>query len=473
MSLSAFCPVVQSDFPRFKLLLQSLKVFADGPIFDQFICCVPNRDIPLFSQTFSEFETYKFCSQPLTIVCDDDIIQPNLVQTGWHKQQILKLLIHTWISSDYVCVFDADVLCCSPVSKSTFIKSGRARIQFDQHEGQNVWMQNASKALEWTPPKNTLYMDVTPAILSKHVVKLVCDEFKLDQLVYWISKCEISEYSLYYVTLQKNNLFDKFHFVSPLIAKCSIWYLSEFFGWSFERCMAENVPFTVYQSNIKLLPEIVIAGTHKYLFKDEQLDMPQINCVLHLTNKDWLPIGIRNFQAQTYSNCRLYVVLGNLNEAQFKCLEFDRIHLCKEPSFASGSLVAEWVENTLYHPTRLDVQKQMLGKFQVDKHAFGQQLIFVKNCSLVRFSPNTDSVSLSQLCKVAEDTQKVPSEHISRLGDGLQLLSVYVATDLTDSYIQKVKGQTWESYQVFPLYMQTHRDDFDNQVKKFVERFGC
>ena len=195
------------------------------------------------------------------------------------------------------------------------------------------------------------------------------------------------------------------------------------------------------------------------------------------TSLDWIPIGIKNFKAQTYPNCKLYIVwtgLGSdVEQARSMVKQFGITFCDTIPSFSQDELVAEWKEQTVYHPIRLAVQRLLLEESGLNSVGFGQQLIFVKCCpTLIRISPIGEQ--LSRLYKYGEDGKTSfdgMSSLVSSTPTGLQLLSCYVAKDLTDSYIKTVRGQTWEPHQNFELYMQTHRDEFAKQVKLFVERF--
>ena len=478
-TISAICPVVRSDFNRFELLLTSLNHFALEPYFDEFWCSIPKSDIFEFSNYFSEFKVEKFCKSKLKIISDDDLIPPEQIKTGWHKQQLIKLLISSKLKSDFYCVFDSDVLCCTPVMKTSFIDNyGRALMQYDGHNGQNVWMKNTCRVLNTIPSSNLKYMDVTPAILSTKIVQDICQKYELKTLVRWIGSEMVSEYSLYYITCVSQDLLEKYHFIGRIITDTTIWYLPEVFSWTFEKAMEEKIPFTLYQSNVKISDLCVSAHVRKILFP--HIKLPEINCICVLNSNnldlDCFKASLGSFLFQTYENSKLYILDKNKILNNFP-IYHPRIHICQDLSKLDHiELVAEWNCNTIYHSTRLEVQYRILNQdTSYFKCYFGQQLIFSKNTSIVKISPKS-SIGLSPMYRNWSLSSHMENLNLNNsnpktsfcIEKGLHILSIYIfdLTTIQDQYINSIKGQTWELYQYHPLYSEEKRNEMNDKIKE-------
>lgn len=456
MSLSAVCPLITTDLGRFKLLVASLDKFALEPIFDEFWCCVAD---PSISSELAEIDTWKFCRTPIQFIDDDELVEPGLIKTGWYKQQVIKLLLAERVTTDFYCVFDADVLCCRPLTRSMLIdERGRAVLQYDRQDGQVLWMKNACRLLGYEPDASTEWMDVTPAILSTTLTRQLCQDIGLQRLIHWISVELTSEYSLYYINLISKGLFETYHFVGRLISDQAVWFFPEVFTWSFGKELEKgDAPFTLYQSNIKISDVCVRASVRPYLFPDSKF--PLIRCVLRLTRVDRLGLSIGSFLEQTYPNTELYI----LTELELVMETSSRIPVCREePTQTVGTLTAEWNEMTLYHPTRLEAQYNLMMDRGWDECRLGRQMVYLPSMGILKVSPVSE---VGFACLSRSNSSGSPK----CLDGGLHILSIYIADGTDDPYIQTIAGRTWEPYQFHVLYREPERKRVQTRVEELLD----
>lgn len=166
--MDAILPLRQRDLPRATLLLCSLCQRAHG-IGTLWIVC-PDNDILSIRQNLQRFgETFTINVLPETKIVPE--LQFFTTLNGWRKQQIIKLAIADWVNSDFYLTLDADVVCTRHVQLDNLIVDGRAPCLVHQDNFRRDYYISAERVLGMCAPRPHIFHNVTPAILSKDVMK--------------------------------------------------------------------------------------------------------------------------------------------------------------------------------------------------------------------------------------------------------------------------------------------------------------
>lgn len=275
--LEAVLPLTLADLARSEILRTSLDRF-----FGDLGTCwvvVPDRDLKALARAIAgpryqllpestlvpELQFYK---RARAAVGRD----PHL---GWYAQQIIKLGIAEYVSSDFYLTLDADVICVRPVRSADLISNQRARSKrytdVDVHRG---WYRCAAKLLG-LPRSRSLHHPVTPCLLSREAVldlqanlsarvapvartlaRLLprsLSQYLASWRSYLLRNLGWSEYALYHTFLEGTNRWDHYHYEegSTGIAWNSVWERNALAGWSPAQSFQGegNFFFTVVQSN--------------------------------------------------------------------------------------------------------------------------------------------------------------------------------------------------------------------------------
>ena len=134
---------------------------------------------------------------------------------GWIKQQILKLLFAEHVRAPFYITFDADVICCRPVSVDDLVIRGRAKASYQGKSVHPKWWQHSSAILKQPHKRDGIGHGVTPNIVSSKVVRRMIGHLGAMYGPGWIEHlCRNegwTEYTLYSVFLENLGLLTRYH----------------------------------------------------------------------------------------------------------------------------------------------------------------------------------------------------------------------------------------------------------------------
>ena len=167
MWIDAVLPLALKDASRAELLLESLAQNFTGLRKIWVVCPDAQRE-----QIAKRYQTLQL---PFEIRVESElVIVPEfalkLRQSGWFRQQLIKLAIFERIESDLYLTLDADVVCTRPVSAEQLVGDGRGAC-FLTHEDQfNYWYRRVECVLRVRAPRRGVTHNVTPALLHRNAV---------------------------------------------------------------------------------------------------------------------------------------------------------------------------------------------------------------------------------------------------------------------------------------------------------------
>ena len=256
MWIDAVLPLALRDASRAEFLFESLKLNFSGLRRIWVIC--PESQLHEIKQKFSVLSLpFELCIESeLRVVPEFNI---KVRQSGWFKQQLIKLAIHEFIESDLYLTLDADVVCARPVTAAQLIEDGRGRcfLVYPNHYG--YWYQRVNDVLRLKSAGHRGLHNVTPALLHRKAVKELKE--KIEQMLcarlyskgwrgvkqrwhLWVNRNSVTyapwriflvaarpwtEYALYYTFLEANGRFDEYHYYSDVClydVERSLWAAS-------------------------------------------------------------------------------------------------------------------------------------------------------------------------------------------------------------------------------------------------------
>jgi len=275
-----------------KILFSSLEKFAKPELFETFFIVCPKDQIPKISQLTEQWHNFT-----IKIIDEEDLI-PELANYptvgGWRKQQIIKLAIASIVKTPFYLTFDADIICTSPISVEKLIPGNKALLQQQERLTRAWWWGSSAHYININPNLNESGMDVTPAILSTQVCLNLVKHLENTGKC-WIKRLlnphrkyawqrlnprfknqySWTEYSLYYLFLEKNNEINTYHTIcgtkeAPqrlLSNKNSVWNSTPFETWdpSIVFSNKDTSLFCVIQSNKNISPNVVWNRVKKYI----------------------------------------------------------------------------------------------------------------------------------------------------------------------------------------------------------------
>jgi len=274
------------------ILFSSLEKFSPPKLFDKFFLVCPKSQIKTLSKYIDNWPDL-----PLKLLDEEDLV-PEFKRFptvgGWRKQQVIKLAIASFIKTPYYLTFDADIVCTSPISEDILLPNNKALLQKQQRYTRTKWWTSSAKYLNTNANIDTLGMDVTPAILSTkicldliqtlnknklgwiHSLLSPHKKYAWQRILPWYKKrFSWTEYSLYYLFLEKNNNIEKYHSIcgsngisQRLFSNQNcVWNETSFDDWNPSIAFSEDDHglFCVIQSNKNITPHIVWQRIEKYI----------------------------------------------------------------------------------------------------------------------------------------------------------------------------------------------------------------
>lgn len=241
MLIDAVLPLALRDASRAEFLFESLKLNFSGLRRIWVIC--PESQLGEIKGRFSSLSLpFELCIESeLKIVPEFGI---KVRQSGWFKQQLIKLAIYKHVESDLYLTLDADVVCARPVSADQLLEEGRGRCALQYSNDFVYWYKRVWAVLSLKNKNYRGVHNVTPALLHRKAVMELKD--KIDQMIWagkystgwrgikqrwhlWLNRKSViyapwriflvgarpwTEYALYYTFLEANGKFDYYHYYS-------------------------------------------------------------------------------------------------------------------------------------------------------------------------------------------------------------------------------------------------------------------
>lgn len=271
--MDIICPVIETDFDRFLILMRTLKKFYRSEY--RIFLVSPTGTSPTKDKKVIPIKDEKLSKCLTGIKC---------VDKGWWKQQVIKLLSHKLCDTDTIMVLDADCIAVRPFVDKNLLISKKIRTCFDFHESKpnqrsySNWYTGSSHILGLPHRKMEDFYNVTPTILSKNILKAL-EEYLIN--LYGMRFAEYllrhvntngngnwTEYTLYHIFAENSGSFNKYHTIDPnfMMYDNCVWFEDQLETWSAKKSF-ENPDFffSVLQSTSKYDPKWLISKIDEYL----------------------------------------------------------------------------------------------------------------------------------------------------------------------------------------------------------------
>lgn len=232
----------ENDLLRARLLLATLDHFFDKSDLAQIIVISPGRDLASVQQAVAPFK------DSLNVdVIDENEICPELAanpdtrnkwpreNTGWFRQQLIKLAMHEHVSTPFYMTLDSDVLFVRSFRAATLINDQRAltgtlaesdfrslfRPEVVEHElaVRIARTRQAERVLALRRPDNYAqrWYSETPVLLNRAIAaglsRQIEDTWQMPWRSALLGKLPWTEYSLYFLYAESSGLLEQNHAV--------------------------------------------------------------------------------------------------------------------------------------------------------------------------------------------------------------------------------------------------------------------
>ena len=267
--LAAVCPLLLRDVDRFEILLGSLTTFVEADaLAGLYLICKADEMEEIDGRVKQLPRRHQ-----IHMVNEEDLVGHSVdvfLQTrGWIKQQILKLLFAEHVRAPFYITFDADVICCRPVSVDDLVIRGRAKASYQGKSVHPKWWQHSSAILKQPHKRDGIGHGVTPNIVSSKVVRRMIGHLGAMYGPGWIEHlCRNegwTEYTLYSVFLENLGLLTRYHIDDrsrPVHIRHpggNVWTADDYPEWPVERVFSGLLPgyFTVVQGTSGIAPDAI------------------------------------------------------------------------------------------------------------------------------------------------------------------------------------------------------------------------
>jgi hypothetical protein len=274
-----------SDLDRFStLLLPSFDRFFSTKVRLQISLVVPDGDWSAVSG-----HVQKLRRSDVRVVCEDDVC-PNLKgQSGWYKQQILKLAAAKLVSSEYYLVLDADIILKRPTELQDLFPSGRPILQKMKAKTHWDWWVASRKILKSSVDleQDSIVIGVTPEFLHREtclalqavIASRNCTG-EWDKFLFESRQIGWTEYSLYWLYVLEQGLDQQLYDWSPMKMYEGIWDQKQTDMLSHSHLQRIFAPdsdsfFLVVQSNMNLNLSFVQRRILPYLEEENTVHSDQ------------------------------------------------------------------------------------------------------------------------------------------------------------------------------------------------------
>lgn len=206
-----------SDLKRFKeLLLPSFEKYWIDKDNLEFLVITPPEDQLIIKKSINNISNFK-----IKIVNDDKICPTLKKESGWYKQQILKLSVAKYVRTEYYITLDADIILHKPLRMCDLFIDGKAIFKKEEAFVHMDWWIASKKVLKsnYEIKEKDIVIAVTPEILHTNSCVKLLNEIALrnkveDPYLFLFRICENlkwTEYTLYWLYLlelqQENELY--------------------------------------------------------------------------------------------------------------------------------------------------------------------------------------------------------------------------------------------------------------------------
>jgi hypothetical protein len=232
----------ENDLSRACLLLSTLDCFFDRSDVAQLFVISPKRDLDSVRRAVAPFRD----SLNIDVVDENDIC-PELAanpdtrnkwpreNTGWFRQQLIKLAMHEHVSTPFYMTLDSDVLFVRPFRAGTLINDNRGltgalaegdfrslfRPEVAEHElaVRIARTRQAERVLALRRPENYAqrWYSETPVLLNRAIAARLSRHIEDTWQKPWrsalLGKLPWTEYSLYFLYAEANGLLEQNHAV--------------------------------------------------------------------------------------------------------------------------------------------------------------------------------------------------------------------------------------------------------------------
>ena len=261
-----------SDLDRFTaLLLPSFDRFFVDKDDVEFVLVVPETDMSEIVGRIGDLKR-----RNMRVECENALCPSLSEESGWHKQQILKLAAAKIVTSEYYLLLDADVILKRPTRLADLLPGGKPILQKIGARHHWDWWVGSRKTLKSAVgvQRDSIVMDVTPNFLHRETCLALheaiasrnnADEW--DRFLFDTRQIGWTEFSLYWLyTLERGLDRDLYDWSSTQMYE----FISEPGQLEPRRLRRNFSPdarsfFLVVQSNLNLDPAIVEARIRPYL----------------------------------------------------------------------------------------------------------------------------------------------------------------------------------------------------------------
>lgn len=242
MWIDAVLPLTLRDAERAELLLESLARNFTG-LRRLWVVCPDSQAAELRSR-------YRGRHLPFELQVESELgIVPEFAlkvrQSGWFRQQLIKLAMAGHVGSELYMTLDADVVCARPVSAAQLAATGRGACQLFDHPEFDYWYRRVEQVLRIRLRRPLAVHNVTPALLHRRGVQELGEAIEamiargvysrglrglkqrwfLRELrhradyaawrVFLVAARPWTEYALYYSFLEASGSFERYHYRAP------------------------------------------------------------------------------------------------------------------------------------------------------------------------------------------------------------------------------------------------------------------
>lgn len=254
MWFDAVLPLTLRDAERAEFLFESLAQNFTG-LRRIWVVCPDTQRAELADRYRSRRYAFELCVESELKVVPEFALK--LRQSGWFRQQMIKLAIFERIESELYLTFDADVVCTRPVSAEQLAGTGRGACFVSQQNIHDYWYERVETVLRVRAPRRGVSHNVTPALLHRRAVddlrsvleeKIARGEYSRGLRgwkqrwhigltrhhaeyaawrVYLMAARPWTEYALYYTFLEATGRFERYHYYAPYCiydVERSLWH---------------------------------------------------------------------------------------------------------------------------------------------------------------------------------------------------------------------------------------------------------
>ncbi len=289
MQIDAVLPLVLKDAQRAELLFASLAQNFSG-LRQIWVVC-PDAQVRSIKARFTTLNLpFELRIEPeLSIVPEFSL---KVRQSGWFRQQMIKLAIYEHVESDLYLTLDADVVCSRRVTAEQLAGNGKGACFRFEFPEQAYWYKQVEDVLRIKVPHLGISHNVTPALLHRagvqavrqhieamiacsqysrglrgikqrwHLFKSVKHAHYAAWRIFLVAGRPWTEYALYYSLLEATNCFNDYHTLTDCIydIQRSLWHASDSqipVAWDPKPAFSGDGPpwFIVAQSNTGISAE--------------------------------------------------------------------------------------------------------------------------------------------------------------------------------------------------------------------------